>query len=145
MTSIERRNYKVAVIYSLIFHTLLILVTYPGTFLQKSEEIEAIGVGLFELPSSGSTEKESGGKVVAPPETIKEPPPAVKKETAPKKPPIPENVPEKAGLKILDEQPKIADPDPSANRGGDRDGSNNTGGERILQSSHRFLWVPAKG
>lgn len=127
MTSIERRNYKVAVIYSLVFHALLILVINPGIIPQKSEEIEAIGVGLFELPSSGPAEQESGGKVETPRETVKEPPPAAQKETVPEKPLISKNVPEKARLKIPDEQPKHTAPDPSASRGDDPDGSNHTG------------------
>lgn len=56
MTVFERRNYQVAVLFSIILHLSLVLIVFPMQLLSVPDGVEEVAVGIYEfIPSEPQT------------------------------------------------------------------------------------------
>ncbi len=99
MTVSERRNYHVAILFSIILHLSLVLIIFPMQLLSIPAKVEEVAVGIYEFVDSEPEVMTSGPD---PEITIKTDKPKPKPIPSPTKP-------------VIQTNPKLKDGQPSQN------------------------------
>jgi TonB family protein len=104
----ERRNYQVAVLFSIIFHLSLILIVFPMQLLSIPDGVEEVAVGFYEFIPS---EPQVITTALEPEVPIESEKPPLSKPTPRPKPVTPTNLQSKSGEsnqnpKLIESPPK---------------------------------------